>query len=113
MNGQYAWSIMIGLVTLFITMFSKVMLVAALSPGELGHVLILMPFMVPVMLQSLTTRPFTSPSFGYLPKLPTLDIHSTKHENLDEAESNIWNGSGSFLQKEKENAATMIMSMYT
>lgn len=77
-NGQYAWSIMIGLVTLFMTMFSKVMLVAALSPGESGHVLILMPFMVPVMLQSLTTRPFTSPSFGYFPKLPTLDIHSTK-----------------------------------
>lgn len=71
-NGQYDWSIIIGLVTLFMIMFSNVMFVAALLPGELGHVLILIPFLVPVMVQSLTTSPLTSPSFGYLPKLPTL-----------------------------------------
>jgi hypothetical protein len=53
-------------------MFSNVILVAALLPGELAHVFILMPFMVPDMAQSLTTSPLTSPSSSYLPKLPTL-----------------------------------------
>lgn len=48
-EGQYDWSIMIGLLTLFMTIFANVMLVAALLPGELAHVLILMPFVVPFM----------------------------------------------------------------
>lgn len=73
-NGQYVWSIMMGLVTLFMMMFVNVMLVAALLPGELAHVLILIPFVVPEMVQSLTTSPLTSPSFGYFPKLPTLEL---------------------------------------
>lgn len=71
-KGQYVWSIIMGLVTLFMTMFSNVILVTALLPGEFSHVLILMPFVVPVMVQSLTKSPLTSPSFRYLPKLPTL-----------------------------------------
>ena len=78
------------------TMFSKVMLVAALWPGESGHVLILMPFIVPVMLQSLTTRPLTSPSFGYLPKLPTLDTN-TRHTMLYQILWNIY-----IIKKEKK-----------
>ena len=53
-------------------MFSNVMFVAELLPGEFGHVLILIPLAVPVRLQFLTTNPLTSPSFRYLPKLPTL-----------------------------------------
>lgn len=71
-KGQYVWSIIMGLVTLFMTVFSNVILVAALLPGELAHVLILMPFVVPLMVQSLTKSPLTSLSFRYLPKLPTL-----------------------------------------
>lgn len=72
---------MIGLVTLFIIIFSKVMLVAALRPGELAQVLILIPFVVPLILQSFTTSPLTSFSFGYLPKLPTLETQEIKPFN--------------------------------
>lgn len=71
-NGQYAWSIMIGLVTLYMSMFSNVILVAALLPGEWAHVLILMQSVVPFMVQSLTTSPLTSASSLYLPRLPAL-----------------------------------------
>lgn len=74
-NGQYSWSIMIGLDTLFMMMLSNVILVAALLPGEFAHVLIRMPFVVPVIVQSFTTSPRTSCSFGYFPKLPTLQFH--------------------------------------
>lgn len=83
-NGQYNWSIMIGLVTLFMTMFVNVMLVAALLPGELAQVLIRIPFVVPEMVQSLTTSPLTSPSFGYFPKLPTLKLELHTLVNLME-----------------------------
>lgn len=48
------------------------MLVAVLLLGESRQVLIRMPFVVPLIVQSLTTKPLTSPSFGYLPKLPTI-----------------------------------------
>lgn len=54
------------------------MLVAELRPGESAQVLILIPFVVPLILQSLTTSPFTSFSFGYLPKLPTLYTQEKK-----------------------------------
>lgn len=53
-------------------MFSKVMLVTELKLGESCHVFMRTPFMVLVMKLSLTTRPRTSPSFGYFPRLPTL-----------------------------------------
>lgn len=75
---------MIGLVTLFMTMFVNVMLVAALLPGELAQVLIRIPFVVPEMVQSLTTSPLTSPSFGYFPKLPTLKLEFHTLVNLME-----------------------------
>lgn len=71
-KGQYVWSIMMGLSTFFITMFSNVMFEAAVTVGEFSHVLIRIPFIVPVMVLSLTKSPFTSASSGYLPKLPTL-----------------------------------------
>ena len=60
-------------------MFSNVMLVASLLFGESAHVLILTPFVVPIMMLSLTRSPFTSFSFGYLPKLPTLKYETKNH----------------------------------
>lgn len=66
---------MIGLATPFMLMFLNVMFVAELLPGEFCHVLILIPFVVPEMVLSLTTSPLTSPSSRYLPKLPTLNHH--------------------------------------
>lgn len=59
-------------------MFSYVMLYTALVDGELAHVLILRPFKVPEMMLSFTVISFTSFSFGYLPKLPTLSEPTPK-----------------------------------
>lgn len=39
---------------------------------EPGHVLILKPLAVCIIVQFFTTKPTTSISFSYLPKLPTL-----------------------------------------
>lgn len=69
-----------GFVTLFMMMFWNVMLVASLLSGESAHVLILIPFVVPVMMLSLTKSPLTSFSLGYFPKLPTLKYEITKQQ---------------------------------
>ena len=57
-------------------MFSKVMLVAAVTIGEFSHVLIRRPFVVPVRMLSLTMSPRTSLSWSFLPRLPTLPMTS-------------------------------------
>ena len=61
----------IGLPTLFMVIPSKC--ISDAEPGvEAGQVLILTPFVVPVMVQSLTKIPDTGSSAFHFPRLPTL-----------------------------------------
>lgn len=67
---------MIGYFTLSMKMLLKSMPAALLGP-DAGHVLILIPFVVPTIVQFLTLTPVTSSSFGSFPRLPTL-LNQTK-----------------------------------
>jgi hypothetical protein len=71
-KGQYIWSMMMGLLTLVIRMFWKVTFETTVLTGEFSHVFMRTPFVVPVMLLSLTKSPLTSFSYAYLPRLPML-----------------------------------------
>lgn len=71
-QGQYSWSIITGLLTLTITIFSKCKWDAIEITEVPSHVLILTPLFVLFNVQFLTIRPRTGSSLGYFPKLPTL-----------------------------------------
>ena len=70
--GQYPWSTMTGLPTLFMVIPLKVIPSALPAEGEAGHVLILTPFIVLVKVQSRTLMRATGCSLKYLPRLPML-----------------------------------------
>lgn len=69
----------IGFLTLYITMSSKIIPEATPEIG-LAHVLILAPFVALKMVQFFTRTSETPFSFGYLPKLPTLKDKGKEHE---------------------------------
>ena len=80
-QGQYSWSIKIGLPTFSIVMSSKCKSEAV--PGcESGQVLIRTPFWVFLRVQPLIFTPWTGSSFGYFPRLPMLNPWPGPHETL-------------------------------
>lgn len=79
-EGQYSWSMKMGLETLIIKMSSNVISLAWLG-GDEGHVLIRTPFSAPLTVQLWTLILLTSSSFLTFPKLPILHtkpINGTK-----------------------------------
>ena len=69
--GQYSWSMIMGLPTLFIAISSKC-ISKAVPWWEAGHVFTLTPFWVLVKVQFLTLMPTTGSSLEYFPRLPML-----------------------------------------
>ena len=81
-QGQYSWSMRIGLLTLWRIIFSKWIPEAVVEQAAEGHVLILTPLSVFLRVQFTTLTPVTSSSCPYNPRLPILIPCPGPHETL-------------------------------